>query len=44
MYQQLTRQLVLERKDTEIAFLFAGVAALLLLLALLLSLAWFGRL
>ncbi len=44
VYQQLTRQLILERKDTEIAFLFAGVGAALLLAALLLSLVWFGRL
>jgi Ca-activated chloride channel family protein len=43
VYKQLTRQLVLERKDTEIAFLFAGVAVVLLIASLLLSLAWFGR-
>jgi Ca-activated chloride channel family protein len=44
VYRQLTRQLVLERKDTEIGSLFAAGAAVLLLAALFLSLAWFGRL
>jgi len=44
VYKQLTRQLVLERKDTEIGFIFAAVAAILLTAALALSLIWFNRL
>jgi len=44
VYRQLTRQLVLEKKDTEIAFAFAAAAAVLLTAALGLSLLWFGRL
>jgi Ca-activated chloride channel family protein len=44
VYKQLTKQLVLERKDTEIGFAFAAVAALLLTLSLALSLFWFNRL
>ncbi|MDQ2964050.1 MAG: VWA domain-containing protein [Pseudomonadota bacterium] len=44
VYQRLTTQFVLEKKDTEIAFLFAGVAAILLTLSLVLSLLWFSRL
>ncbi|HEX8010770.1 MAG TPA: VWA domain-containing protein [Casimicrobiaceae bacterium] len=44
VYQQLTRQLVLEKKDTEVSVLFAGAGIVLLLAALLLSLSWFGRL
>jgi Ca-activated chloride channel family protein len=43
VYRQLTKQLILERKDTEIAFLFGGAGALLLIASLLLSLSWFGR-
>jgi Ca-activated chloride channel family protein len=43
VYRELTRQLVLEKKDTEIAFIFAAAAALLLIAALALSLRWFGR-
>src|SRR5439155_5695921 len=43
VYKQLTRQLVLEKKDTEIAFLLAGAGAVLLIASLLLSLVWFGR-
>jgi len=43
VYRQLTRQLVLERKATEITFLFAAAGAALLIASLLLSLAWFGR-
>src|SRR5204863_1483554 len=38
VYKQLTRQLVLEKKDTEIAFLLAGAGAVLLIASLLLSL------
>lgn len=44
VYRQLTRQLVLEKKDTEVAFAFAAAAALLLTVALGLSVLWFGRL
>ncbi len=44
VYQQLNRKLVLEKKDTEIAFVFAAAAAVLLTAALGLSLLWFGRL
>jgi Ca-activated chloride channel homolog len=43
VYRQLTKQLVLERKHTEITFLFVAAGAGLLLAALLLSLSWFGR-
>jgi hypothetical protein len=34
---------VLERKETEVTFLFAAVAAALLLASALLSLLWFNR-
>jgi len=34
---------VLERKETEIAFIFAAFAAMLLLVASLLSLLWYNR-
>jgi Ca-activated chloride channel family protein len=44
VYRQLTKQLVLEKKDTEIAFAFAAAAAVLLTAALGLSVLWFGRL
>lgn len=44
VYKQLTTQLVLEKKDTEIAFVFAALAAILLTVALSLSLLWYGRL
>ena len=43
MYQGLTTKLVLEKKDTEISFLFAAIATALLLAAMLLSLLWFNR-
>ncbi len=43
VYQSLTTKLVLEKKDTEISFLFAAVATALLLAAMLLSLLWFNR-
>jgi Ca-activated chloride channel family protein len=43
VYKGLTTKLVLEKKDTEISFLFTAIAAALLLLALLLSLMWFNR-
>ncbi len=42
IYRDLNSRLVLERKDVEISSLFAGAAAVLLLAALLLSLAWSG--
>ncbi|HEY2966787.1 MAG TPA: VWA domain-containing protein [Casimicrobiaceae bacterium] len=44
VYQRLTTQFVLEKKDTEIAFLWAGLATLLLTASLVLSLIWFSRL
>jgi Ca-activated chloride channel homolog len=44
VYQRLNARLVLERKETEIGALFAGAAALLAILAGLLSLLWFSRL
>ena len=43
VYQSLNARLVLERKETEITFLFEAVAAALLLAAMLLSLLWFNR-
>jgi Ca-activated chloride channel family protein len=43
VYESLNARLVLERKDTEITFLFAAAAALLLLAASLLSLLWSNR-
>ncbi len=44
VYDTLNAKLVLERKETEIAFIFAAVAAMLLLLGALLSLLWYNRL
>jgi Ca-activated chloride channel family protein len=44
VYKELTRQLVLERKDTEIGFIFAAIAAVLLTASLALSVLWFNRL
>jgi Ca-activated chloride channel family protein len=43
IYQGLNTQLIKERKETEITAWFAGVAALLLLLAAGLSMLWFNR-
>jgi Ca-activated chloride channel family protein len=43
VYQSLNARLVLERKETEVTFLFAAVAAALLLASCLLSLLWFNR-
>ncbi len=43
VYENLNARLVLEKKDTEITFLFAAMAAALLLVASLLSLLWFDR-
>jgi Ca-activated chloride channel family protein len=43
VYESLNARLVLERKDTEISFLFAAASAALLLAASLLSLLWFNR-
>jgi Ca-activated chloride channel family protein len=43
VYQSLNTRLVLERKETEVTFLFAAVAAVLLLASALLSLLWFNR-
>ena len=39
----LNKRLVLEKKDSEITFLFAASAILLLLASALLSLLWFNR-
>ncbi len=44
IYKDLNAQLVMERKPTEISFVFAGLGALLLVLAGGLSLAWSNRL
>jgi Ca-activated chloride channel homolog len=43
VYETLNAKLVLERKDTEITFIFAAVAAMLLMVAALLSLLWSNR-
>jgi Ca-activated chloride channel homolog len=43
VYQELGSRIVLERKETEIAALFAGLAGLLLVSALTLSVVWFHR-
>ena len=43
VYEKLNARLVLEKKDTEITFLFTAGAAVLLLAASLLSLLWFSR-
>jgi Ca-activated chloride channel family protein len=44
VYSALSTKLVGEKKNTEIAFIFAGVGALLAIAAGMLSLLWFGRL
>jgi len=43
VYDSLNAKLVLERKETEITFIFAAVAAMLLVIASLFSLLWFNR-
>lgn len=43
VYQSLSTRLVVEQRETEISSLFAGAAALLVLLSAGLSVAWFGR-
>ena len=43
VYEKLNARLVLEKKDTEITFLFTAAAAALLLGASLFSLLWFNR-
>lgn len=43
IYEDLASRLVLERKRTEVTFVFAAAAGLLTLLAAILSLWWFGR-
>lgn len=43
VYEGLSTRLVVEQKETEIASLFAAVAAVLTVLAAGLSVAWFGR-
>jgi Ca-activated chloride channel family protein len=44
VYQALSAKLVGEKKMTEIAFIFAGIGALLAMAAGMLSLWWFGKL
>lgn len=44
VYKRLTTQLVLEKENTQIGFIFAAVAAVFMIAALVLSLMWFGRL
>jgi Ca-activated chloride channel family protein len=43
VYQSLNTKIALERKDTEVSALFSAAAALLVLLAALLSILWFHR-
>jgi Ca-activated chloride channel family protein len=43
VYQSLSTRLVVEKKETEITGLFAATAAVLVVLAAGLSVAWFGR-
>jgi Ca-activated chloride channel family protein len=43
VYDSLSARMVVERKETEVSALFAGLGALLALLAAGLSLWWFGR-
>ncbi len=43
VYQSLSSRLVVETKETEVSSLFAAAAALLVVLAAGLSVAWFGR-
>ena len=43
VYDSLNARLVLERKETEITFIFAAIASMLLLVASLFSLMWFNR-
>ena len=43
VYQSLNSRLILERKSLEITSLFAAAAALLIVIALTLSLVWFNR-
>ncbi len=42
IYRDLNARFVLERKEVEVTFVYASVAALLLLAAIVLSLLWFG--
>ena len=43
VYESLSSRMVVERKETEISALFAGLGALLSVLAASLSVWWFGR-
>ena len=43
VYRGLSSRLVVERKETEISALFAGIGALLAVVAAALSVWWFGR-
>lgn len=43
VYESLNTKLVFEKRDTEVAGMFAGLAAILTVLAALLSMVWFNR-
>ncbi len=43
VYESLSLKFALERRETEVSALFSGVAALLAICAVLLSLVWFRR-
>ena len=43
VYQSLNSRLVLEKKETEITVLFSAAAAVIAVVAALLSLLWFNR-
>ena len=43
VYQGLNARLVLEKKDTEVTFMFTAIAAALVLASSVLSLLWFNR-
>jgi Ca-activated chloride channel homolog len=43
VYETLNSRIVLERKETEVGFLFAAAAAALLMVAAVLSVLWFHR-
>jgi Ca-activated chloride channel family protein len=44
VYQELNTRFMMEKKETEVGALFTALAALLLVIAAGLSLAWFNRL
>jgi Ca-activated chloride channel homolog len=43
VYEALKSRLVLEKRETEVTALFADLAGLLILLAVALSVWWFGK-